>query len=359
MSSWAHSSYAQQNVTPIAIVHPFGFNQAGGNIQVRICVDSNPATGLEAATQWAVDLWTALAARTENCFRCRDFEEGDPNIATGLPYQLTSLLTHELGHCALALDHGNRMWQDDADPQYETTSWTLSYGDGAGGIHDPLPPDPADGIRGSFDDIHQINLGQIPDSVFWFRSTGASDPNNPVIVDSTVIDVNTYSRSVTTGLPASHNWSANANRRVAASLGHATTQSVLYSSQVRGLIYNGLAADDANMARMARTGVDRTAGTQDDYTVSLSVVSCQDPHEIRVRFLSLGASGPLGRCWSARDYSYAQNPANARDFELVVAAGQTQLEIEVNSDVPWDTALPFFADGFESANTDAWDGVSP
>jgi len=247
------------------------------------------------------------------------------------------------------------MWQDDTDPQYEITSWTLSYGDGVGGIHDPVPPDPADGIRGSFDDIHQAPFGQIPDSVHWFR---ISD-NNPVIVDSTVIDVLTYSRSIATGLPANHNWSANANRRVAASLGHATTQSVVYSSQPRGLIYNGLAADDVNTARMARTGVDRAASTADDYTVSLSVVPCQDPHELRVRFLSLGPSGPLGRCWSARDYSYAQNPANARDFELVVATGQTQLEIEVNSDLPWEIALPLFADGFDSGNPDAWDGVSP
>lgn len=98
----------QQNITPFGIVHPIGFDQAGGSIQVRICVDSIPATGLEAATQWAVDLWNDLQARTESCFRCRDFEEGEPSPPS-VPYELTSLLVHELGHCALALDHGNRL----------------------------------------------------------------------------------------------------------------------------------------------------------------------------------------------------------------------------------------------------------
>ena len=345
----------QFDITPFGIVHPFGFNQAGGSIAIRICVDSDPGTGLAAATQWAAALWNGLQAKTENCFRCTDFEEGDVNFGTSVPWTLASTLTHELGHCALALDHGNRLWNDDADPAFETTSYTLSYGDGAGGIDQE-----SDGIRGSFDDTHVAPFAQIPDSVFWFRNSTVSDPNNPIVVDSLIVDSTTFSRSVVTGLPAvGHEWSANANRRVAESLGHGSTQSIMYSTQNRGIIYNGFSADDVNTTMMGRTGVDRLASTADDYPVTLSVVSCADPHEIRIRFLSLDPDGPLAQCWTAREFAYAQNPANARDYELVLRTGDAQLEIEVNSDIPWEVALPIFGDGFGSGNFDGWSAAFP
>ncbi|MCP4490382.1 MAG: hypothetical protein GY820_24140 [Gammaproteobacteria bacterium] len=49
----------------------------------------------------------------------------------------------------------------------------------------------------------------------------------------TVIDIDTYSRSVAADLPAGHNYAASANRLVAEALGVANTQSVTLATDVR------------------------------------------------------------------------------------------------------------------------------
>lgn len=335
-------------VTPFGIVHPFGFNEAGGSIQVRVCVDALPESGLAAVTQWAVDLWNGLQARTENCYGCRTWEEGYP--PSGGNTALSSTVLHELGHCGLALDHGNRLWDTTPGGDYELTSYTLSWGDAAGGIS----PGP-DFIRGSFDDTHVAQGGQLAESVFWFRKAD----NNPVVVDGTVIDSATFSRSVASDLPP-NNWSANANRRVAETLGHRTTQSVMIQGQPPAQFFMGLSADDVNTARMARTGVDRLANTADDYTVALTIVACQDPHELRVTFAPIDPSGSVaGHCAIAVDLAYPQNPALARNYELVLPGGAAEFLLEINSDITWDTGVPVFGDGFETGDFISWSGVSP
>lgn len=336
-------------VTPFGVVHPLGFNEAGGSVQIRVCVDALPETGLAAVTEWAVAMLNGLQARTENCYGCRTIEEGWP--PGGGEFALSSVVLHELGHCGLALDHGNRLWDTIPGGNHELTSYTLSWGDAAGGIS----PGP-DFIRGSFDDTHVAQGGQLAESVFWFRKAD----NNPVIVDTAVIDSLTFSRSIVTGLPLGHSWSANANRRVAETLGHATTQSVMIAGQPPAQFFMGLAGDDVNTARMARTGVDRLAGTADDYVVDLQVVSCQDLHELRITFSPIDPSGEVaGRCPVAVDLAYAQNPALARDYELVLVSPQTELLLEINSDIPWDTGVPILGDGFETGNFIGWSSVSP
>jgi len=102
-----------------------------------------------------------------------------------------------------------------------------------------------------------------------FAITHPLADNNPVIVDATVIDEATYSRSVAANLPAGHTWAANGNRRVAESLGVPLTQAVMYGLTVPEHEYSGLSADDVNMVRMGIAGEDLMAGTKDDYTVEL------------------------------------------------------------------------------------------
>lgn len=286
-----------QGITPFGITHPIGYTGAGGTIQVNICVEPSPLGNLEAATQWAVDLWNNLLPQTENCFACRTFEEGEPPLGY---YSLASTVLHELGHGALGLDHPNRLWPDTAgDPVYDVTSFTLSYGDGAGGILAQ-----GDGIRGSYDDTHVGPFGSIPKNPHWFRKAD----NNPVVVDfNTVVDWLTYSRS-TLDLPPSHSWITNANRRVAQSLGHASTQSVMILGQPRNQFFQGLSADDVNTLLMARTGIDRVADTSDDYDVALTVVPCSDPHQVRLYFVPLGAGGILAATSLGVDYAYPQSP---------------------------------------------------
>ena len=159
--------------------------------------------------------------------------------------------------------------------------------------------------------LRELTGGQIAESVSWFRRLD----NNPVIVDpSTVIDINSYSRSVAANLPPGDTRPSNANLKVAESLGEPETQALMYAVVPRGATYFGLSADDVNMIKMQRTGPDLTANTSDDYTLQIDVVPCTMPHQIEVRFLPL-PSGVLGACESAVDYAYPQPAATARVFK--------------------------------------------
>jgi hypothetical protein len=97
----------------------------------------------------------------------------------------------------------------------------------------------------------------------WYRTAD----NNPVVVDGTVISLNNFRRSPGM-LPPGSSFPANANRLVAAALGFANTQAVMYLLDSRDRVFTGLSADDVNMVKYAMTGADRTAGTADDYTVA-------------------------------------------------------------------------------------------
>lgn len=341
-------SQPSNNVNPQSIVHPRPFQQAGGvAYTVRICTNELDLSGVPAATQWAIDTWNALEPRTENCHRCTTWEE--PANQEDFFFMTTTML-HELGHCALALAHPNRIWDPQNDGTYENTSFTMSWDAGPNGIQ----PGP-DGLRGSFDDTQQSVLGGPAQSVSWFRIAD----NDPVVVDPvTIVDTFSYSRSLS-NLPSGHSWGANANRRVGQSLGHATTQATMYGLQDRAMNVWALSADDVNMQLMARTGVDLVWNTVDDYDVVLTMVPCTSPHEVEVQFVPLGVTGPVGNCAYDVDYAYPQNPALARVFKLVPHAQLGTNLIRINSDYVFDVSLPSFSDGFESGNTAAWSASMP
>lgn len=335
------------NVNPQSIVHPVSFQQAGGAFEVRVCTLS---ADLEEVVAWAIQVWNDLLPRTENCFNCNTVEEGDASDLA-LPYALSTVILHELGHCALALDHPNRIWYPDGSGSLATTSYTMSWGDGApNGIDDG-----DDNIKGSSDDTHTTPFGQLAESVSWFRRLD----NDPVVVDTELIDTNTYSRSVASGLPLGSTWAANANRAVAASLGHPTTQTVMYSAVSRLRLHNGLAADEVNMVEMARTGVDLNALTADDYSMEIHAVQCSDPHDIEVSWQALGIGAELGRCELQVDYAFTQNPALARVFKLIPAGSPLMLRIFLNSDKNFAALIPCFADGFETGSLAAWSLSGP
>lgn len=186
-----------------------------------------------------------------------------------------------------------------------------------------------------------------------------------MIVDSTVIDINTYSRSVAppTDLPAGHGWAANGNRKVAEeSLGFPNTQAVMYSRGVRGMRYAGLSADEANTVRMGMTGADKIAATADDYTVVLRYEPNCEAGDIVVNFKPL-AEGTVGACLADIALSFPPpNPILAQHYSIVrviIGGVVFDLEVTLNSDLPWDFTEPIFADGFESGDTSAWSGVVP
>jgi hypothetical protein len=74
-----------------------------------------------------------------------------------------------------------------------------------------------------------------------------------------------------------------------------------------------------------------------------------------VQQAALCANGALAQCERGRaDYSYAQNPATARVFELVGAP----VDVTFNSDRSFDLSIPLFGDGFETGLTDYWSAVT-
>lgn len=314
---------------------------------------------LTGPTQRAIATWNALVATTQNCLGSALWEGSS---STGDTFHAESVILHELGHCALGLDHPDRPWDADNDGVFEPTSFTRSWG----ALHPGGINAGADGIRGSFDDLNRApgSPTKIAESVSWFRRSD----NNPVIVDGTVIDLDTYSRSVATNLPANHTWAANGNLAVARSLGEPFTHTVMYSLIDPGQQYSGLSADEVNMVRMGMTGEDLMAGTDDDYTVELVYVAdcASNLSAIRVTFaqMSLGDPAPAAVCEGADiDYAFPPpNPMLARHFEVVELFATIAPVIRLDPDLNWDTGPPIsvvFQDDFESGDLSAWTTAVP
>ncbi len=267
-----------------------------------------------------------------------------------------TVLLHELGHCPLGLGHPDRPWDAGDDGIWESTSFTRSWRVAAPPVGIVTGPD---FLRGTLDDEQFGFGGMRAQSVSWFRIAD----NDPVVVDGTIIDINTYSRSTAGDLPAGHSWAANANRVTAEQLGAPNTQAVMYSLVSDSEIKRQLSADDVNMARMARTGQDSVAGTADDYTVELVLVdSCDSGADVIVFFSDVtdDQGNPLdlaGFCSpSGVDFSFPQNPLLARHVSLVSEGGGAFV-LTLNSLLDWIFGEEVFAAGFETGDTSEWDVV--
>jgi len=352
---------AALEVTPFAITHPPGYDGTGGVIQLRVCL----AKGDEAfagALQRAIATWNALSPTIDNCegIGCRVWEE--PGIAPGVA-DAESVLLHELGHCAFGLEHVERNWDAQATPDgiWEDTRFTRSWG----------VANPPNGIQlGSMTDVpgSRFNIqiaagGGAVNSVAWYRRAD----NNPFMIDGTVIELNTFSRSIG-NLPVGSDWMANANRRVAEDLGLVPTQATMYGRFDFGSVQRRLTADDVNMVKMGMTGVDLQAGTADDYTVEL-VASCVDPIAIFVDLTTTASPLAFGECKLGVDYSFPQNPNLARHFTVQALPDAFGiLMLRLNENLTWDTGQScdliqgvscVFADGFETGDTTAWTQTVP
>lgn len=194
----------------------------------------------------------------------------------------------------------------------------------------------------------------IPESVHWFRKAD----NNPFVVDSTVIDSATYSRSIVNDLPAGHSWAANANRRVGEALGTTNTQAVMYSMQSEAEEKTLLTADDVAMVQMGMTGQDRLAGTPDDYAIKLKLVDpCVDPVHVLVLF-GFTEDNVLGGCMTAYDFSFPQNPFLTFHVTLQSPEVDSPLIIILDENVIWDFGEEVFFAGFETGDASEWSAVA-
>ncbi|HEV8239776.1 MAG TPA: hypothetical protein VGS57_10435 [Thermoanaerobaculia bacterium] len=411
------------NTGPYAIVHPPGFNGgSSGSMAVRICVraGSEPMT---PPLQWAIGIWNRHVKKVGNCGDCltqEDFDDGMPEPGTS--YSLAGILLHELGHCALGLDHPNHTefletrppqpWRTgECDDESNTSCGDYTSFTEAGNTTEILAG--ADGIRGSRDDepLNQCGFATSPifadpdepsrnvclnttsansldflpsqacagtqccppcpdpdtcppapmqvQHVAWFRKSD----NNPVVRDGTVIDRNTFSRRHQ-DLPVGSAYAANGNRRVALALGYPGTQAAMYTPLVRGQGWNGLTADDVDQLSMGNTGVDRLAGTADDYSPTLVLVADCALADIEA-FFDPGLVGSLGGCESNIAPSPLVDPVGGLILHYTVAARSPntkpliRLRTNNNPMRPLDFLIPLPDIDFETGDLSEWSAFSP
>ena len=87
-------------------------------------------------------------------------------------------------------------------------------------------------------------------------------------IESTV-DASTYSRDLA-DLPVGDLFAANADRDVTAALGFPDTEAVMQQGQFIDEDQRALNHDDVATLRLGMAGLDETAGTADDYTLTLT-----------------------------------------------------------------------------------------
>lgn len=409
------NSPGPDELPPFAIVHPIGYDGAGGTLTVKVCVREGQ-DDLITPVQEAIAIWNGLTPTTGNCQDCVLWEETGP--ASGL-FDTTSVLVHELGHCAFGLGHIN-LTEDNRSPTNgrvgscdvdqdgfcdEDTSFTASFNatrvlDGGSGVLGDADDAPENNcpILGSahglssptggasvprdwkpFDDPEcLLGLGcaggpsccpacpgpecpstpwQIGD-ISYFRTAD----NNPFVIDATVIDKDSYSRN-DLNLPAGDSYAASANRAVGEALGFQDSQAVMYSLLVRRSEFVGLGADDVNMVRMAMTGADRDAGTADDYTVQLAYEPSCGNADLEVQrgneWIAMNNVMTLGACIAETVDSFSQPPQLRFHHTLVpVEPIESRLVLELNPRMPLDFAVLLYS-GFETGDLSEWSAVVP
>lgn len=399
-----------QYLEPFVIVHPIGYTGAGGILTIGICARPG-SEQLIPALKEAIDVWNALEPQTGNCRNCILWEEPEPSTGT---YHAGSALLHEVGHCAMGLGHINLRETGDTPASHRTGTCDVDS-DGICGESTSFTASAnatevssnSSTVRGDKEDLHVnqcpsfLTLGdkshtdaasfdifheeattcsldascpspaiccpacpgpecpstpmQVQDFA-WFRRAD----NNPAVVDSVVIDKDTFSRSVAANLPPGHRYAASANRAVAESLGFANTQAVMYSNIDRGTVFTGLSADDVNMVKMGMTGADRDAGTADDYSIVLQYK--EDCAEAAIRasltsdFLS---EGERGACFADVQLSFPQGLLKVH-YSMKKPLLQSWMILELDPTAPWDfSTLRIFSSGFETGNFSEWSAVVP
>jgi len=182
---------ATMDYASFIVVHPLGYDGTGGKISLKVC-PKDP--DFKNATLAIIELWNTLMSETENCKNCLLLDDEPSNQNPEDFFDLTSILLHEVGHCAMGLGHTN--WPGTS---FTATQSAVAIDEGT------------DMVRGSHDD----SVTPFPGSrvVHWFREAD----NNPIIIDGTPIDGATYTRRFQ-DFPAGSSWPANANRDVAEAL---------------------------------------------------------------------------------------------------------------------------------------------
>lgn len=229
---------------PNRITHPSSYFGTGGEITVSVCIapTSESIDDMLVSVQNSIVVWNARQPVSPNLFL-----GGNNNIPNN-QIDFESTLLHEVGHC-LGLAHPNLATESGlpaADRDYTKAA------EGPNGTFD-IDPGP-DGIKGSADDLRGDDI-----NLHWFN-TGI---NNPFVL-TTPVDASSYSRDLA-DLPGGDNFPANADRTVGNALGFPNSEAVMQQGAFFDEDQRQLGVDDVATLGLGMAGIDRTAGTGDDY----------------------------------------------------------------------------------------------
>lgn len=249
-------AYVFANSTRLdSVTHPQVYTGTGGTLaNLTICIDTSVNPVLAAQAEGAV----IKAVRTFNRLRSIPNNNLAFNAATDIPagqVDFESTLLHEMGHCQ-GLAHPNHATESGiAEPGRNGTKSTV----GANTVFDQAAG--ADGLHGSRDDLRNDDL-----NLHWY----IRNQNNPGLLPAS-FDSSALVRDLG-ALPAGHLFAANADRDVLNALGFPATEAVMQQGAFTREAQRHLQHDDVTTLRLARSGLDRTAGTADDYTYALQYV---------------------------------------------------------------------------------------
>lgn len=230
------------------ITHPSNYTGTSGVVEVNVCINPNSvnANDLVVSTLNIINTFNELQGFNNNLVF-----GGANNIPSG-QIDWESVTLHEVGHC-LGLAHPN------LGAQTGVSGSNTNYTNSTNGVDDVFNfNDGSDNIIGSGDDTRGDDQ-----NLFWFND----NINNPFIA-SPPFDATTYTRELA-DLPNGDNFAANPDVNVAADLGFANSEGVMQQGTRSDEDQRLLGVDDVSTLKLAMSGLDETANTNDDYTIRL------------------------------------------------------------------------------------------
>lgn len=244
------------------ITHPVGYTGNGADLVITVGISplSLHIDAMEVPVRNVINTWNRLIPTTGNVLI-------ESNGMLHNQFDFESVALHELGHC-LGLGHPNLASEsglsgDDRNFTKATRGANNNFDLNSG----------IDGVVGSSDDLRGDDV-----NLHWFHK----ESNNPFML-AQVIDITTYSQSLD-DLPSGDQFVVNGDRAVAELMGFKNTEAVMQQGILSGETRRTLTADDIATLRLAMSGLDRLAGTSDDYTIELRYEGITDTADIIFEF---------------------------------------------------------------------------